>query len=76
MNHEIEKQKIIEWIKGLNDPSLIEKLRLIKENKLPTDWWDEISEEEKLSIERGLEDIRSGRIIPHDQVKKYYEKWL
>jgi hypothetical protein len=76
MNLETEKQKIIEWIKGLSDQSLIEKIKLIKENKLPSDWWDEISEEEKLSIERGIEDIRSGRIIPHDQVKKHYEKWL
>lgn len=40
MNLEIEKQKIIEWIKGLSDQSLIEKIRLIKENKLPPDWWD------------------------------------
>lgn len=76
MNLEIEKQKIIEWIKGLSDQSLIEKIKLIKENKLPGDWWEEISEEEKLSIERGLENIRSGRTIPHDQVKKHYEKWL
>lgn len=76
MNLEIEKQKIIEWIKGLSDQSLIEKIRLIKENKLPPDWWDQISEEEKLSIQRGLEDISSGRIKPHDQVKKQYEKWL
>ncbi|MDZ7625471.1 MAG: hypothetical protein U5J96_13640 [Ignavibacteriaceae bacterium] len=34
------------------------------------DWWDEISETEKASIERGLEDVKAGRIIPHEKVKK------
>jgi predicted transcriptional regulator len=27
-------------------------------------------------IERGLRDVQEGRVTPHDQVKRKYEKWL
>ena len=33
-----------------------------------TDWWDEISEEEKLAIDDGLSELDQGERIPHDQV--------
>jgi len=33
-----------------------------------TDWWDEISEEEKLAIEEGLAELDRGEGISHDQV--------
>lgn len=76
MNGEIEKLKLIEWIIRLKDDSIVEKLKMLKEHQKQTDWWDEITEEEKASIEKGLEDIKAGRVIPHDKVKKEYEKWL
>ena len=44
--------------------------------KLDTDWWDEISDGEKASIERGLKDAKTGRVVEHDKVKKIYQKWL
>lgn len=56
-----------------NQPGKFETQK-IKLNTL--DWWDEISETEKASIERGLEDVKAGRIIPHEKVKKMYQKWL
>jgi len=40
------------------------------------DWYDELSEAEKKSIELGLEDIKKGRVVAHSEVKKLYEKWL
>ena len=27
-------------------------------------------------IERGLDDVREGRVTPHEQVKKEFKKWL
>ncbi|MBP9583225.1 MAG: hypothetical protein KBE38_13775 [Ignavibacterium sp.] len=55
---------------------MIAKIKLLKDHPNETDWWDEISEAEKVSIERGLEDIKAGRVIDHSEVKKLYEKWL
>ena len=76
MNLDSEKQKIIDWIASLSDESIIYKIKLLKEQEKNTDWWDEISDAEKASIKRGIEDVKSGRVVPHEEVKKKYEKWL
>jgi len=40
--------------------------------------WEQI--EEKIhflaAIDKGIEDIRQGRLIPHDEIKKSLEKWI
>ena len=72
MSIENEKLKLIEWIKELRDDSTIEKIKMLKDNTGETDWWNEITEEEKASIEKGLVDIKEGRITPHSDVKKRF----
>ncbi|OGU29449.1 MAG: hypothetical protein A2057_07775 [Ignavibacteria bacterium GWA2_35_9] len=72
MSIENEKLKLIEWIKELRDDSTIEKIKMLKDNPGETDWWNEITEEEKASIEKGLVDIKEGRITPHSDVKKRF----
>lgn len=77
MNIQAEKLGLIEWITRLNDSSIIEKLKRIKEEDVDSsDWWDEISIDEKESIQRGLKDIDNGRIHSHDTAKMIYEKYL
>ncbi|MFZ4548275.1 MAG: hypothetical protein ACOYN4_12600 [Bacteroidales bacterium] len=77
MNIHIEKLGLIEWITGLNDLAIIEKLKKIQfENAQSSDWWDKLSTSEKESIERGMKDIEEGRVIPHETVRKKYEKYL
>ena len=76
MNLDSEKLKIIDWIANTKDESIIARIKLLKDHSKETDWWDEISDAEKASIERGLEDIKAGRVIDHSEVKKLYEKWL
>jgi predicted transcriptional regulator len=76
MNLDSEKLKIIDWIANITDESVIAKIKLLKDHPKETDWWDEISEAEKASIERGLEDIKTGRVVEHSEVKKLYEKWI
>lgn len=76
MNLDKEKKILIDWINKLNDEYIIERIKMLKDNLKETDWWEEISDEEKASIERGLEDVQQGRISSHEKVKKNYEKWL
>ena len=77
MDIQAEKLKLIEWLAGLNDPSLIERIKLLKEQpETQTDWWEEISPAERQAIDEGLEDARNGKITAHEQVRKRYEKWL
>lgn len=35
-----------------------------------TDWWNEISEQNKASIERGLDDLDNGRVHTDEEVRK------
>lgn len=77
-NGNIEKDKIeiIKWVTTLNDETSIERLKMLKNSRSKTDWWNQISDEEKNAIDKGLEDIKAGRLKPHKEVKKIYEKWL
>ncbi|MBN1903117.1 hypothetical protein JW926_17480 [Candidatus Sumerlaeota bacterium] len=40
--------------------------------------WEEIEEKIRFlaAIDKGLEDIRKGRVIPHEEVKKSLGKWI
>lgn len=73
---EKEKLEIIKWITTLKDETSIERLKMLKDSKSKLDWWDQISDDEKNAIEKGLDDIKAGRVKPHGEVKKIYEKWL
>ncbi len=76
LNIEKEKLEIIKWVTTLKDETSIEKLKMLKGNKIKTDWWNEISDEEKSAIDKGLADIKAGRVHSHKEAKKLYEKWL
>ena len=76
LNVEKEKLEIIKWVTGLKDNTAIERLKMLREKSKKTDWWDEIIDEEKAAIDKGLEDIKAGRVKPHREAKKLYEKWL
>ena len=70
-----KKIALIQWLSSIEDNALIEKLIEIR-NKEESDWWDDTSEAEKASIKSGLLDAESGKIKPHSEAKKLYEKWL
>jgi len=76
LNVEKEKLEIIKWVTGLKDNTAIERLKMLREKPKKTDWWYEITDEERAAIDKGLEDIKSGRVKPHREAKKLYEKWL
>jgi hypothetical protein len=78
MNSYAEKIEIIQWIAGLDDKATLRQLRKIKEQsdvKLH-EMNDLISEKEFESIQRGIDDSANGRVTPHSEVRKKYEKWL
>ncbi len=73
---EKEKLEIIKWVTNLQDKDAIDKLKMLRDNPKKLDWWHEITEEEKAAIDKGLEDINTGRVKPHKEAKKLYAKWL
>ena len=41
-----------------------------------TDWWDEISTEQKKAIDKGIAQLENDEGVPHPEVMKKYSKWL
>jgi hypothetical protein len=73
MGHEALKLELIEWLTHLDDDDTISYLKIVKDSsEKGSDWWQELSGEQKRGIERGLRDIDAGKVTPHDQVKKEY----
>jgi len=77
MDAEIQNKKIelIQWLSTLDDELIIEKIMKLRE-KEKTDWWNEVSKEEKASVQKGIEDADSGNLESQSEARKLYEKWL
>jgi len=74
---QIDKQELIDWINELEDKEVLHHIKILKESVEGNgDWWNEISDAEKVGIKRGLEDVKAGRVTAHKDVRKSYEKWL
>jgi predicted transcriptional regulator len=71
---ERKKLELIQWLSTLEDEVVIDKIADLRSNQ--KDWWDTISDDEKASIEKGLEDADSGKLTPHSEARKLYAKWL
>ena len=72
----MDLQTDINWIvaelKQVKDPHLIEAFKQLLIYRRP-----QLSEEEfEQAYERAMADKAAGRVIPHDQVRTKYDKWL
>ena len=78
MNISTEKLDIIQRICEIQDNDLIDLIKNLVDipRSSKSDWWNQISLEEKESINRGLNDLEQGKIYRHDQIRRKYEKWL
>jgi hypothetical protein len=77
MNIQTQKLDLIGWISKLNDTSIIDRLRQIKDDYSKSeDWWDSLDKEELESIKRGLKDFEEGKTHSNETVRQVYEKYL
>ena len=75
INIQNKQIELIQWLSTLNDESVIEQIKKLRE-KEKIDWWEEISKEEIKSIEEGIKDADSGILKSHSEAWKLYDKWL
>lgn len=40
------------------------------------DWWDDLPKEVQDSIDKAIEELDTGKGIPHEVVMKKYKKWF
>ena len=78
MNISAEKLDIIQRICEIQDNDLIDLIKKIVDipQSPHTDWWDQVTQDEQDSVNRGIEDLQNGKVFSHDQIKTKYEKWL
>ena len=75
INLQNTKIELIQWLTTLDDKSLIQKILDLRKSETK-DWWNEISDSEKASIEKGLSDADNAKLNSHSEARKIYEKWL
>jgi len=68
------KEAILKRLESVNDSTLRDMLALMEFES--SDEVYKLSEEEKIAIEAGLDDIKNGRTHTHAKVKEEVEKWL
>lgn len=57
----------------LEDEGILKRiLQLLDEDK---DWYDELTAEEKASLQKGIDQAERGEVISHEDFKKKHFKW-
>ena len=69
MNIELEKSELMKLLAETNDESIIASIKKIFSTK-KKDFWDELKEEQKEEIKKGIEDFENGRVYSYDEVMK------
>lgn len=66
------KTNLHQLIDDISDSKMLQAIYTLLSNKgeEKTDWWDELSVKEKASIERGLKNVKEGRVHSHSEVMK------
>ncbi len=74
MNLQAKKLELVQLILNTERPSLLEMVSQLLKQEKETDWWDELPESVKKSIETGIEEAERGETIPHEEVMKGLHK--
>jgi predicted transcriptional regulator len=74
MDIQVEKLNLIKWLTEVEEPSVIEQFIALK-NEQQRDWWEQISDDEKSDIEKGLAQADKGEVSTHEEVMAKYQKW-
>ena len=77
MNMQAEKLELIQMLLETKDKDLIKQVKsLFNIHQKGDDFWDEMPDTIKESVERGLRQSEAGEGIPHEKVVKRLAKWL
>lgn len=75
------KADLHKMIEEIKDASILQAVYVILEREkqreeVGEDFYDTLHPMLQSSIDRGLAQIKSGETVPHEEVRKRYEKWL
>ena len=65
MDIQVEKLALIKMLTETENPSIIKEIKKIFQRE-KSDWWDELSDEQKEAIEEGIKDADEGRVVSYE----------
>jgi len=74
-NIQERKIELIQWLSVIEDTSLLDKINDLRD-QADGDWGDDLSDNEIMSITKGLSDAEQGKLRPHSEARQLYQKWL
>lgn len=77
MNIETQKISLAQRLLAIQSKDVLDKIEaLLTQDKC--DWWEELPNETKQAIERGINQADEGKVISHEQartrINKFFEK--
>jgi hypothetical protein len=70
MNLQAKKLELVQMILDTSEPIKLLRVEEVLKGEPETDWWDEISDQEREAIEKGLMEAERGDIISNELVFK------
>jgi hypothetical protein len=76
MDVQATKLELIRLLLNTQKEPILQRIKEIFEQEEDVDFWDNLDEELKASIERGLSQSERGEVKSHEVVMEKYKKWL
>ena len=70
MNLQAKKLELVQLIINTKKSLTLKKVEEVLKKEKESDWWDEISQAERQSIEKGQAEADKGELIAHEVVMK------
>ncbi|MGF1586818.1 MAG: hypothetical protein ACFCUM_15955 [Bacteroidales bacterium] len=67
MNIETRKINLINWISTIQEEDILSKVENIQQEA--SDWWDNISKEDKTAITEGISQLKKGDHLSRSKVR-------
>ena len=74
MNQDRTKLEIMQLLLKITDENILLRIKKVLEDEY-TDWWDDLSEEEKREIKLGLDQADKGEHTDLESVMKRFDQW-
>lgn len=72
MDIKAEKIALAKRVLDTDDETILKNVKAVLDG-LDVDWWDDLPEEAKASVERGLQESDKGELFMHEEVMKNYK---
>jgi len=76
MDIQATKLKLIQQVLETPDEHVLKRISEVFEEESNQDFWDNLDEDLKASIERGIAQADKGEVKSHEEVMSKYKKWL